>query len=82
VIAIVDFLVNAVEFTFLYCLMDNIDSSFPFTVRSIDDSALDPNCPIKYRVEPYIVIPQDNSIKQNIKPVASSDPGETQDTKS
>jgi hypothetical protein len=82
VTAIVDFLVNAVESTFLYCLMDNLDSSFPFIVRSIDDSALDPQCPIKYRVEPYIAIPQDNSVKRNIEPDASSDSRETQYPKS
>ncbi len=61
---IVDFLVVVIENTFLYCLMDNIDSSFPFIVRSIDDSALDPICPIKYRVEPYIEMPKDKPEKQ------------------
>jgi len=71
--SIVDFLIIAVECTFLYCLMDNIDSSFPFIVRSIDDSVLDPICPIKYRVEPYIVMPKNNSEKQNIETDVSSE---------
>jgi len=63
--SIVDFLIVAVECTFLYCFMDNIDSSFTFIVISIDDSALDPICPIKYRIEPYIVMPKNNPEKQN-----------------
>ncbi len=60
---IIDFLINVVEVTFLYCLMDNIKSSFPFIVRSIDDSELNPICPTKYRVEPYIEMPHNKSHK-------------------
>jgi hypothetical protein len=52
--AIVKCLMDASEGILLYCVMDNIRSSFPFIVRVVDDAALDPQCPIKYFVEPDI----------------------------
>ena len=52
--AMVDFLIAVIEGVFLYCVMDNINSTFPYIVRVIDDSSLDPNCPKKYLVEPNI----------------------------
>lgn len=53
-IAMVNFLVTFTESVFLYCIMDNISGSFPHVVRAIEDSSLDPDCPIKYFVEPDI----------------------------
>lgn len=73
--AMVDFLVAVTEAVFLYCVMDNISSSFPYIVRAVDDSSLDPNCPIKYFVEPNIMISQVHSLKQDIEPDASPDSG-------
>ena len=53
--SIVSFLLSFIECVFLHCVMDNISSSFPYTVRALDDKSLDPQCPIKYIVEPNIV---------------------------
>ncbi len=52
--AIIDFLVAISEGVLLNCVMDNIESSFPFTVREVADNALDSQCPIKYFVEPNL----------------------------
>ena len=52
--AIVKFLMDISEGIFLYCVMDNIKSPFPFIIRAVDDATLDPQCPIKYFVEPDI----------------------------
>lgn len=56
--AMVNFLITFTESVFLYCVMDNIYSSFPFIVRAIDDSSLDKSCPIKYFVEPNVMVPK------------------------
>ncbi len=74
---VVDFLVTVTEGVFLYCVMDNITGSFPYNVRAIDDSSLDPNCPIKYFVEPNIVMFQENPPEKGIEPGASPDSEET-----
>ena len=74
--AMVDFLVAVTEGVFLYCVIDNITPPFPYIVRVIDDSALDPNCPIKYFVEPNIGTSQDDSPRQGIEPGASADHGD------
>jgi len=50
--AIAKFLMDISEWILLCCVMDNIRSSFPFIIRYVDDTALDPKCPIKYFVEP------------------------------
>jgi len=52
--AIIDFLVAISEGVLLNCVMDNIESSFPFIVREVANTALDPQCPIKYFVEPNL----------------------------
>ncbi|MBU1259652.1 MAG: hypothetical protein KJ757_02815 [Planctomycetes bacterium] len=62
-VAMIDFLTAVTENIFLHCVMDNINSSFPFIVRVKDDSSLDPNCPIKYSIEPNIMMNKDNSPK-------------------
>ena len=51
---IIDFLVIVSETVFLKSLMDNIDDPFPYAIRTVDDSEIDPACPIKYIVEPDI----------------------------
>ncbi|MGB8226091.1 MAG: hypothetical protein WCE45_04355 [Sedimentisphaerales bacterium] len=51
---ITDFLIAISEGIFLNCVMDNIESSFPFIVRLVDDTSLNPNCPIKYYIEPNL----------------------------
>jgi hypothetical protein len=78
--AIVDFLLGATEAVFLYCVMDNISSSFPFIVREIPENSLDPKCPIKYRIEPYIVMPKQESKKSSIE-VTKPESGEARTSK-
>jgi len=63
-IAMIEFLIAIAESIFLYCVMDNINSSFPFIVKVKDDSSLAPDCPIKYSIEPNIVMHQDNPQKK------------------
>lgn len=79
---VVDFLVAVTENVFLYCVMDNINCSFPYTIRCVDDSSLDPDCPIKYFVEPNIVMYQENSPAKEIEPGGSPDSGEIPSSRS
>jgi len=51
---IIDFLIAISEGVLLNCVMDNIESSFPFIVREVANTALDQQCPIKYFVEPNL----------------------------
>lgn len=67
--AIVDFLLGVTEAVFLHCVMDNISSSFPYIVREVPDTSVDPKCPIKYYVEPHITILKQESQKSSIEVV-------------
>lgn len=51
---IIDLLIAISESILLSCVMDNVDSSFSFIVRVVEDSSLDKQCPIKYYVEPNL----------------------------
>jgi hypothetical protein len=53
---VVAFLIHFAEVLFLICLLNSIDDTHPFVVREVDDSELDPACPIKYFVVPALLL--------------------------